>query len=74
MTSSSELLINGRNSREIVGIGFALHARMCIGRLLAYCVHPTAAWRRVSTRDRALIVATYVGTGYLATLVTLLTL
>ena len=45
---------------------------MVLGRLLAYCAHPTLAWRRVSARDRALIVATYAGTGYLATLVTLL--
>ena len=47
---------------------------MILGRLLAYCAHPGLAWRRVSMRDRALIVATYAGTGYLATLAALLIL
>ena len=45
---------------------------MCLGRLLAYCAHPVLAWRRVPKSDRALIVATYVGAGYLVTLVALL--
>lgn len=45
---------------------------MVLGRLLAYCAHPAAAWRRVSNADRALIVSTYVGAGYLTTLIALL--
>ena len=47
---------------------------MLLGRLLAYCAHPALAWRRVSKRDRALIVAAYAGSGYVATLITLLVL
>ena len=47
---------------------------MVLGRLLAYCAHPALAWRRVSKRDRALIVATYAGSGYVATLAALLIL
>ena len=45
---------------------------MLLGRLLAYCVHPVAAWRRVSTGDRTLIVAAYAAAGYAVTLVGLL--
>ena len=45
---------------------------MTLGRLLAYCAHPTLAWRRVSLADRARIVGAYAGAGYLATLVALL--
>jgi hypothetical protein len=47
---------------------------MALGRLAAYCAHPALAWRRVSTSDRALMVATYASAGYLGTLVTLLML
>jgi hypothetical protein len=47
---------------------------MVVGRLLAYCAHPLLAWRYVSTRDRALIVATYASTGYVATLLALFVL
>lgn len=47
---------------------------MAFGRLLAYCTHPALAWRRVSTSDRALMIAAYAGAGYVTTLVALLTL
>jgi len=39
-----------------------------LGRFLAYCAHPLAAWRRVAATDRALIVAAYFVVGYLLTL------
>jgi hypothetical protein len=45
---------------------------MSLGRFLAYCAHPAAAWRRVSTRGRAAILAAYAGAGYVVTLVALL--
>ena len=45
---------------------------MLLGRLLAYSLHPVAAWRRVCLRDRALIVAAYAVAGYAVTLATLL--
>jgi hypothetical protein len=47
---------------------------IAIGRGLALCLHPTAAWRIVSTRGRVLLVAAYVGAGYLAVLGSLLVL
>ena len=45
---------------------------MVVGRLLAYCAHPALAWRRVSTSDRALIVAAYAAAGYALVLTALL--
>ena len=44
-----------------------------IGRTLACCLHPAAAWRRVSASGRALIVGTYFAASYLAVLALLLT-
>jgi hypothetical protein len=35
-----------------------------IGRALAWCVHPTAAWQRLPARGRVLLVAAYVGASY----------
>jgi hypothetical protein len=43
-----------------------------IGRTLACCVHPSAAWRQVSASGRALIVGTYFAVSYLAVLAVLL--
>jgi hypothetical protein len=44
---------------------------LLIGRALAWCVHPTAAWRRLPARGRVLLVAAYVGASY-TTVLTLL--
>jgi hypothetical protein len=41
---------------------------LAIGRWLACSVHPHAAWRACGARGRALLVGTYFGAGYLATL------
>jgi hypothetical protein len=43
-----------------------------IGRTLACCLHPAAAWRRVSGSGRALIVGAYFAASYLAVLAVLL--
>lgn len=43
-------------------------ADIVIGRTLACCVHPAAAWRRLSTPGRLLIVAAYFAVSYLAVL------
>src|SRR5215208_846913 len=43
-----------------------------IGRTLAICAHPVAAWRRVSPSGRAVIVGTYFTASYLAVLTLLL--
>ena len=39
------------------------------GRLLAWCVHPQAAWQQVSWSRRVLIVASYFAAAYAATLI-----
>ncbi|MDQ3417774.1 MAG: hypothetical protein M3541_03180 [Acidobacteriota bacterium] len=46
---------------------------VAVGRWLACAVHPEAAWRKARPPERALLVATYVGAGYLATLLVLIT-
>ena len=45
---------------------------MALGRSLAYCAHPAAAWRRLSGGGRVLLVAAYFGASYLVTFVGLL--
>jgi hypothetical protein len=41
---------------------------LLIGRGLAWCAHPAAAWRRLPARGRALLVAAYVSASYMAVL------
>jgi hypothetical protein len=41
---------------------------LLIGRGLAFCAHPLAAWRVLSTPGRACVVAAYAGAGYVAVL------
>jgi hypothetical protein len=49
-----------------------MNADIVIGRTLACCVHPSAAWRRLSGSGRALIVGTYFAAAYVAVLAVLL--
>ena len=49
-----------------------MSADIVIGRTLACCVHPSAAWRRLSGSGRAVIVGTYFAASYLAVLAVLL--
>jgi hypothetical protein len=49
-----------------------MNADVVIGRTLACCVHPAAAWRRVSRPGKALIVGAYFVVGYCGVLVVLL--
>jgi hypothetical protein len=49
-----------------------MSADIVIGRTLACCVHPAAAWRRLSASGRILIVAMYFAVGYFAVLTVLL--
>jgi hypothetical protein len=44
---------------------------IAMGRSLAICVHPMAAWRSSSYRERLVLVGGYIGVGYFATLVAL---
>jgi hypothetical protein len=45
-----------------------------IGRGLAMCAHPRAAWRVLSPSQRTLLVGTYFGASYFTVLVSLLLL
>ena len=45
---------------------------LLIGRGLAFCVYPRAAWRVLSTPGRAFVVAAYAGAGYVTVLGALL--
>ena len=49
-----------------------MSADVVIGRTLACCVHPAAAWRRVSKAGKALIVGAYFVVAYLGVLAALL--
>ena len=49
-----------------------MSVELLIGRGLAICVHPTAAWRVLSTPGRAFVVAAYAGAAYVAVLGALL--
>lgn len=42
------------------------------GRLLAVCVHPYAAWRRLPISGRVVLAGTYFGAAYVAVLSALL--
>jgi hypothetical protein len=45
-----------------------------VGRSLAFGLHPLAAWPRLSTSARALLIAAYCGAGYAIVLTALLLL
>jgi len=51
----------------------SMSVEVAVGRWLACAVHPEAAWRKSRARERALLVATYIGAGYVATLIALIT-
>jgi hypothetical protein len=44
---------------------------MIIGRGLACCIHPSAAWRVLTRQGRALVVGVYATAGFVATLLAL---
>ncbi len=48
-----------------------MSADVVIGRTLACCVHPAAAWRRLSASGRALIIVAYFAVSYLGVLAVL---
>jgi hypothetical protein len=47
---------------------------ICMGRAAALLVHPAAAWVRLSTRGRLLLVGAYATASYLAVLTALIAL
>lgn len=48
-----------------------MSADIVIGRTLACCVHPAAAWRRLSASGRAVIIVAYFAISYLGVLAVL---
>ena len=57
----------------IIASTTSMSLEVALGRWMACAVHPAAAWRKSRARERALLVATYVGAGYVATLIGLIT-
>ena len=41
---------------------------VCLGRGLAFLVHPAAAWKRLRPRGRVLLLSAYVTVSYVAVL------
>jgi hypothetical protein len=61
------------------GRGFASKRRempweVIIGRALAFCVHPVAAWHSTTRVGRAFVVFAYAAGGFLTTLTALIVL
>jgi hypothetical protein len=50
----------------------ASRLELLVGRALAMCVHPYAAWRLYSTSGRLLVLFTYVAASYAVMLAALL--
>ncbi len=48
-----------------------MSADVVIGRTLACCVHPSAAWRRLPASGRAVLLGAYFLAGYVGVLVVL---
>ena len=46
-------------------------ADVVIGRMLACCVHPAAAWRRLPASGRAMVIVTYFAASYVGVLTVL---
>ena len=57
----------------MIAVGWRMSFDIAVGRWLACVVNPEAAWRRLRPRWRAALVATYMGAGYVGTLLVLLT-
>jgi hypothetical protein len=49
-----------------------MSTEVLIGRGLAFCLHPTAAWRVLPRIGRALVVGAYVGAGFVTTFAALM--
>jgi hypothetical protein len=48
-----------------------MSVEILIGRGLACCAHPTAAWQRLTPAKRALLLGAYVAFGYVSALAAL---
>lgn len=63
--------ITGRSLGTVFAQLERMSADIVIGRTLACCVHPAAAWRRLSASGRALIIVAYFAVSYLGVLAVL---
>ena len=61
-----------RSSGACLAKSCPMNADVVIGRTLACCFHPAAAWRRMPASGRVLVVGTYFAAGYLGVLTVLL--
>ena len=48
-----------------------MSAEILIGRGLAFCLNPKAAWRVLPRAGRAMVVVAYAGAGFVATMTAL---
>ena len=64
--------IHCQNVATFLRLTGAMRIDLLIGRGLAFCVYPRAAWRVLSTPGRAFVVAAYAGAGYVTVLGALL--
>jgi hypothetical protein len=62
----------GKSVAEFLRRRRAMPWEMIIGRGLACCLHPLAAWRVCTRAGRALVVAVYASASFAATLAILL--
>ena len=49
----------------------AMGLDICLGRALAFALHPSAAWKRLGPRGRALLLGGYAAASYSVVLATL---
>jgi hypothetical protein len=54
-------------SRSAASLPSRDRAELLLGRTLAFCVHPVAAWPVLSKPWRALILTAYAAAGYILT-------
>jgi hypothetical protein len=56
----------------VVALPERVPIEVVLGRSLACCAHPAAAWRQLPTSGRVLLIAAYFSAGYLASLLALI--
>ena len=55
----------------ILRVSRLMSAEILIGRGLAFCLNPKAAWRVLPRAGRAMVVIAYAGAGFVATMTAL---
>jgi hypothetical protein len=72
MSAGAQLL--GYSGGGIFAVEHRMAPEVVIGRWLAFCAHPIAAWRLLPKSGRCLIALSYAAVSYAAALGILLTL